>query len=79
MSIFNIEMDQQLTSRLARLATRRDVSSAEIAQIAITEFVDREEAHIEEIEAAILEADRGDFASDDEVAAVFGKHLAATP
>jgi predicted transcriptional regulator len=79
MSNFSFETDHSLASRLARLAERHDVSSAEIVEVAVAEFIEREESQIAEIEAAIEEAERGDFASDDEVAAVFGRYAASPP
>ncbi|MBB2716738.1 UNVERIFIED_ORG: putative transcriptional regulator [Rhizobium etli] len=42
--------------------------------MAIEEFIEREEWQLAEIEAAVREADQGDFASDEEVAAVLSKY-----
>ncbi|MET3855580.1 putative transcriptional regulator [Rhizobium sp. OAE497] len=48
-----------------------------MAALALEEFVEREEWQIAEIEAAAKEANRGEFARDDEVAAVLSKYAAA--
>lgn len=41
-----------------------------------TDHVRRQEWQIAEIEAGLAEADRGEFASDQELAAVFAKYIA---
>lgn len=50
-----------------------------MAELAIEEFVEREEWQLAEIEAAVAEADNGEFASDNEVAAIFRKYAIAKP
>ncbi|WP_195909526.1 CopG family ribbon-helix-helix protein [Rhizobium tubonense] len=72
-------MRETTASRLARLAKRRELSSVEMAELAIEEFVEREEWQLAEIEAAVAEADNGEFASDNEVAAIFRKYAIAKP
>jgi predicted transcriptional regulator len=74
MANFNFQIDASLASRLACLAERRDLSSDEIAEMAISEFVDRDESDLLEIEAGLADAKQGDFASDAEVNAVFVKY-----
>ncbi|MEF0938617.1 CopG family ribbon-helix-helix protein [Rhizobium sp. BR 362] len=74
MTVFSFQMQESTASRLDRLAKRRQLSSAEMATLAIEEFVEREEWQLAEIEAAIFEADREDFASEEEVAAVLSKY-----
>ncbi|MNW11020.1 hypothetical protein D3C71_2083710 [compost metagenome] len=49
-----------------------------MAAQAIEDFVSREEWQLAEIEAGIAEADRGEFASDEDVARVVGKYVKAT-
>ena len=79
MANFNFHIDASLASRLARLAERRDLSSDEIAEMAIIEFVDRDESAIFEIEAGLADAKQGYFASEAEVNAVFGKYAISHP
>ncbi|WP_003561399.1 CopG family ribbon-helix-helix protein [Rhizobium leguminosarum] len=61
-------------SRLNSLAEKRKLSPAEIAVVAIGEFIEREERQLSEIEAAIREAEPSDFASDEDVTAVLFKY-----
>jgi len=76
MTLLSFQVDQSTISRLDRLAERRKLSPEEVATLAIEEFVEREEWQISEIEAAVKEADKGDFASADEVDAVLSKYTA---
>ena len=76
MTLLSFQVDQSTISRLDRLAERRKLSPEEVATLAIEEFVEREEWQISEIEAAVREADKGDFASADEVDAVLSKYTA---
>jgi predicted transcriptional regulator len=79
MTIFSFPVRETTASRLARLAKRRELSSIEMVELAIEEFVECEEWQIAEIEAAVAEADKGDFATDDEVDAVFHKYVRIKP
>ena len=77
MTLFSFQVDETTRSRLDRLAERRNLPPEEVAALALEEFVEREEWQIAEIEAAAKEANRGEFARDDEVAAVLSKYTAA--
>lgn len=68
-----IRMELELKQRLEHLAEAMQRSKSFLAVQAIRDFVDVNEWQVQEIEQAIAEADRGDFASDEDVAAVFGK------
>ena len=68
-----IRLESDLKQRLEQLAEAMQRSKSFLAVQAIREFVDLNEWQVQEVEQAILEADRGDFASDEDVAAVFGK------
>ena len=68
-----IRLESELNQRLERLAESMQRSKASLAAQAIRDFVDLNEWQVQEIEQAIVEADRSDFASDQDVAAVFGK------
>ncbi len=68
-----IRLDSELKSRLDKLsiATRR--SKSFLAAEAVREFIELNEWQIDETKAAIKEADNGDFASEQEVQAIFNK------
>ena len=68
-----IRLESELKLRLERLAGAMQRSRSFLAAQAIRDFVDRNEWQVQEIEQAVVEADRGEFASDRDVAAVFGK------
>lgn len=52
-----------------------DRSRSYVAAQAIEDFVAREEWQLAEIEAGLADVERGDFASDRDVAAVVGKYV----
>ncbi len=68
-----IRLESELKQRLESLAEAMQRSKSFLASQAIREFVDLNEWQVQETEQAIAEADRGEFASDQDVAAVFGK------
>lgn len=78
MTAFTIRVPDDVADRLNQLAQKLDRSRSYMAAQAIEDFVSREEWQLEEIEAGIAEADRGEFASDDELARVVGKYVKAT-
>jgi RHH-type transcriptional regulator, rel operon repressor / antitoxin RelB len=67
-----VRLDDEVKDRLDLLAEATQRSKSFLAAEAIREFVDNNEWQIAEINAALKEADAGDFASDKEVA-VLGK------
>ena len=69
----HIQLDEQLHQRVIETAGSRSLDTGEAAAQAIEAWVDIDAWHREEIEAGLAEADRGDFASDAEVAAVFDR------
>jgi predicted transcriptional regulator len=69
----SIELDEQLYQRLIEAAGSRRLDTGEAAAQAIEAWVDIDAWHRAEIEAGLAEAERGDFASDAEVAAVFDR------
>ena len=68
-----IRLESELKQRLDQLAEAMQRSKSFLAAQAIRDFVDLNEWQVQEIEQAVVEADRGEFASDPDVAAVFGK------
>jgi predicted transcriptional regulator len=68
-----IRLDAELKVRLDQLAATTHRSKSFLAAEAIRELVEQNEWQIQEIQSAIREADAGDFASDEELRAVFTK------
>jgi predicted transcriptional regulator len=75
MSTITVRVSDDISERLDLLARKLDRQTSIMAEQAIVDFVAREEWQIAEIEAGLAEADRGEFASDEEVAAVVMKYL----
>jgi predicted transcriptional regulator len=63
-----VRIDDDIKARLEVLAGATKRSKSFLAAEAIRAYVDTNEWQIAEIQAAIKEADAGDFASDQEVA-----------
>ncbi|VAW59636.1 Prevent host death protein, Phd antitoxin [hydrothermal vent metagenome] len=68
-----IRLEPELKSRLDKLASVTHRSKSFLASEAVREFIELNEWQIQELKAAIKEADAGDFASDQDVEAVFSK------
>ena len=68
-----LRLDEDLKRRLDRLAKVTQRTRSFLAAEAIREFVDFSEWQIGEIEEALAEADREEFAGDHEVGRVLGK------
>ncbi len=68
-----VRLPAEVKERLDRLAKTTARSRSWLAAHAIASYVDIQEWQIAEIEKGIRDADAGDFASADEVTAVFSK------
>jgi len=68
-----IRLETEMKSRLDKLSAATHRSKSFLAAEAVREFIETNEWQIEEVEKAIKEADAGDFASNQEVSAVFNK------
>ena len=68
-----LRVDADLKKRLGKLARATRRTRSFLAAEAIRDYVKLNEWQVGEIEKAIQEADRGDFASDKEVKRVFKK------
>ena len=75
MNAITIRISDDTAERLDQLARKLDRSQATMAEQAIEDFVAREEWQVAEIEAGLAEADAGDFATAEEVAAVAAKYI----
>lgn len=72
-SRLTIALDPAVSAQLDQLAQREGRDAAELAADAVADYVALDAQHIAEIEAALREAEAGDFATDTEVAAVFAR------
>ena len=68
-----LRLDDDLKRRLDRLSTATQRTRSVLAAQAIREFVDLNEWQIGEIEQAVAEANREEFASEKQVRGVLGK------
>lgn len=68
-----IRLDPDLKARLDKLSAATHRSKSFLAAEAVREFIELNEWQIAGIKTAIKEADAGDFASEQEVQAVFNK------
>jgi predicted transcriptional regulator len=73
---FTLRMNDATLEALDRLAEKTERSRSWLATKAIEDYVALNAWQIGKIEAGIAAADRGDFASDDDVARVVGKYSA---
>ena len=68
-----IRLEPDLKDRLDKLSTATNRSKSFLAVEAIREFIELNEWQIQEINSAIKEADAQDYASEQDVKAVFSK------
>jgi RHH-type rel operon transcriptional repressor/antitoxin RelB len=68
-----LRLDDEVKDRLDKLAETTQRSKSFLAAEAIREFVENNEWQIHETRAALKEAQAGDFASDEDVAALAKK------
>ena len=72
-STMTIRLDADLKTRLDKLADATHRSKSYLAAEAVREYIELNEWQLQEIQAAVTEADAGDCASEESVNAVFGK------
>ena len=75
MTAFTVRVLEDTAEKLDELAIKMDRSRSFLAAKAIEEFVAREAWQLAEIEAGLAEANRGEFASEEDVEQVIGKYL----
>ena len=71
---FTIRLDDEMLAKLDALAADTDRSRSWIAAKAIESYVELNAWQIARIRDGMAEADRGEFATTDEVEAVFAKY-----
>ncbi len=73
MGMMSMRLPDELTNQLDLLAAATGRSKSFLAAQAIRDYIDRESWQIADITQAISEADKGEFATDDEVNAISAK------
>lgn len=74
MSAFTVRLPDDVAEKLDALAAKLDRSRSYVAAQAIGDFVEREAWQLADIEAGLREADKGEFATDAELAATIAKY-----
>jgi len=78
MNAITVHLPDETAARLDRLADKLSKPADSVAAEAIEDFLAREEWQMAEIEAGLAEADRGEFATEDEVNTVFASYGVTT-
>ena len=73
MSAFTVRLPDDVAKKLDELAEKLDRSRSYVAAQAISDFVTREAWQLADLEAGLRDAERGNFASDAEVAATIAR------
>jgi RHH-type transcriptional regulator, rel operon repressor / antitoxin RelB len=71
--VLTLRLEPKLTEQLDRLAEATQRSRSYLIAEAVREYVALNEWQVEEINKAVAAADRGEFASDEEVKKTFRK------
>ena len=69
----SMQLPEDLAAQLGELAQAVGQSTQGLALQALRDFVAQERWQLAEIEKGLAEADRGDFASEDEMRALYSK------
>ena len=75
----SMRLPGELKARIESYAQLTGRSKSHVAMEALAEYLDWRLPQVADLKEAIAAADRGEFASDDEVQAVFQRHRAARP
>lgn len=73
MKATTVRMDDQLVDRVDGIAKSLSRSKSWIIKQALERYVDYEEWYVKEVENALLEVERGEVSSDQEVSQAFDK------
>lgn len=73
MAFMSLRVPDELAARLAALAGETGRTKTYVALQALQRFVDQEAWQVAEIQQGLREADAGDFATDEEMAALDAK------
>jgi predicted transcriptional regulator len=69
-----VDLDESVLEALDRAAERSTRTRADIIAEAVRAYLETQRWQIEKIEAGIAAADRGDFATEDELDRIAGKY-----
>lgn len=75
MPAFTVRVPDDTADKLDRLAQKLDRSRSYVASQAIEDYVAREAWQLAEIEAGLIEAERGDFASAADISSVVARYV----
>ncbi|OAI24308.1 hypothetical protein A1351_18115 [Methylosinus sp. R-45379] len=75
MTAFTVRVTDATAAKLEKLAKKLDRSRSFVAAQAIEDFVEREAWRLAEIDAGLADAERGDFASEAELAKIIQKYV----
>lgn len=75
MTAFTVRLDDDKARKLDQLASKLDRPRSWLAAQAIDDYLAREEWQIAEIEAGLAEAEKGEFASSEDLARVVAKYV----
>lgn len=70
MTGISLNLPEDLSNSLADLAKTNGQSASYLAMDILRDYIEHEKALTAQIEQAVMEADRGNFASDDQVTAM---------
>jgi len=73
-AILSLRVPHEVKEQLSKLAKATHRSQSFLGSDAIRRYIELESWQIAEIQQAVVEADGGDFATDDELNAVIKKH-----
>ena len=74
MAAVTIQLDETALGVLDALAASAERSREELLSEAVADFLALQRDQIEDIEAGLAEADRGEFVSDEEIERIVGKY-----
>jgi predicted transcriptional regulator len=69
-----LELGDDLLSALDEIAARLEQTRAAVLQQAVEEWLEVQQADLHQIEEGVAQADAGQFATEDEVKAVFARY-----
>jgi predicted transcriptional regulator len=75
MTAFTVRVSDETASKLDQIAEKLDRSRSDAAAQAIEDYIAREEWQLAEIEAGLAEANRGEFASVEDLTKIIGKYV----
>ncbi len=74
MNTRSFDIPDELAQKIFEYSAQREIPAEDLVLQAVREFIGREEEIIAEIKESLAAAERGEFATDEEVKAVFRKY-----